>query len=65
MVEIYIILSLVIGIAIGFFLANQKNIREVTLFPLNQHAEDLLMEAPSDATEKKLKELNIKTIKKS
>ena len=46
-------------------LANEKNIREVTLFPLNQNAEDLLMEAPSEATEKQLKELSIKTIKKN
>ena len=57
------------GIAPGIdrivmLLANQKNIREVTLFPLNQNAEDLLMEAPSEVTEKQLKELNIKTIKK-
>ena len=36
----------------------------VTLFPLNQNAEDLLMEAPSEATEKQLKELSIKTVKK-
>ncbi len=50
---------------IVMLLANQKNIREVTLFPLNQNAQDLLMEAPSEATEKQLKELNIKTIKKS
>ncbi len=49
---------------IVMLLANQKNIREVTLFPLNQNAEDLLMEAPSEATDKQLKELNIKTIKK-
>ena len=49
---------------IVMLLANQKNIREVTLFPLNQNAEDLLMEAPSEATEKQLKELNIKTTKK-
>ncbi len=49
---------------IVMLLANQKNIREVTLFPLNQNAEDLLMEAPSEASEKQLKELNIKTIKK-
>ena len=57
------------GIAPGIdrivmLLANQKNIREVTLFPLNQNAEDLLMEAPSEATDKQLKELNIKTVKK-
>ncbi len=50
---------------IVMLLANQKNIREVTLFPLNQNAEDLLMEAPSEATEKQLKELNIKTTKKN
>ena len=49
---------------IVMLLANQKNIREVTLFPLNQNAEDLLMEAPSEATDKQLKELNIKTVKK-
>ena len=50
---------------IVMLLANQKNIREVTLFPLNQNAEDLLMDAPSEATEKQLKELNITTIKKT
>ena len=50
---------------IVMLLANQKNIREVTLFPLNQNAEDLLMEAPSEANEKQLKELHIKTVKKS
>ena len=50
---------------IVMLLANQKNIREVTLFPLNQNAEDLLMNAPSEATEKQLKELNITTIKKT
>jgi aspartyl-tRNA synthetase len=49
---------------IVMLLANQKNIREVTLFPLNQNAQDLLMEAPSEASEKQLKELNIKTTKK-
>ena len=50
---------------IVMLLANEKNIREVTLFPLNQNAEDLLMEAPSEATEKQLKELNIKITKKN
>ena len=53
------------GIAPGIdrivmLLANEKNIREVTLFPLNQNAQDLLMEAPSQVDEKQLKELNIK-----
>ncbi len=41
-------------------LANQKNIREVTLFPLTQNAQDLLMGAPSEIDENQLKTLNIK-----
>jgi aspartyl-tRNA synthetase len=53
------------GIAPGIdrivmLLANQKNIREVTLFPLNQNAQDLLMGAPSEVDEKLTKELGIK-----
>ena len=53
------------GIAPGIdrivmLLANEKNIREVTLFPLNQNAQDLLMKAPSQVDEKQLKELGIK-----
>ena len=57
------------GIAPGIdrivmLLANEKNIREVTMFPLNQNAEDLLMNAPSEVSEKQLKELNIKISKK-
>jgi len=53
------------GIAPGIdrivmLLANQKNIREVTLFPLNQNAQDLMMEAPSNVDESQLKELSIK-----
>ena len=44
--------------------ADKKNIREVTLFPLNQNAQDLLMGAPSEVSEKQLKELNIKVSKK-
>ena len=50
---------------IVMLLADQKNIREVTLFPLNQNAQDLLMDAPSEVSEKQLKELNIKTSKKN
>ena len=59
------------GIAPGIdriimLLANEKNIREVTLFPLNQNAQDLLMKAPSEVDTKQLKELGIKTdIKKN
>ena len=53
------------GIAPGvdrivMLLANEKNIREVTLFPMNQNAQDLMMNAPSDIGEKQLKELSIK-----
>ena len=53
------------GIAPGIdrivmLLANKENIREVTLFPMNQNAQDLMMQAPSDVDEKQLKELSIK-----
>jgi len=53
------------GIAPGIdrivmLLANEKNIREVTLFPLNQNAQDLLMGAPSEVDGKQLKELSLK-----
>ena len=41
-------------------LANKKNIREVTLFPMNQNAQDLMMDAPSKVDIKQLKELGIK-----
>ncbi len=49
---------------IVMLLANQKNIREVTLFPLNQNAQDLLMGAPSEVDDKQLKEINIRIDKK-
>ena len=57
------------GIAPGIdrivmLLANEKNIREITMFPLNQNAEDLLMNAPSEVNENQLKELNLKITKK-
>ena len=57
------------GIAPGIdriimLLAGEKNIREVTLFPMNQNAEDLMMKAPSEISEKQLKELNLKIDKK-
>ena len=52
------------GIAPGIdrivmLLANEKNIREVTMFPMNQNAQDLMMKAPSDVSEDQLKELGI------
>ena len=40
-------------------LANEKNIREVTMFPMNQNAQDLMMNAPSEVSNDQLKELNI------
>ena len=53
------------GIAPGIdrivmLLANKNNIREVTLFPMNQNAQDLMMSAPSDVEAKQLKELSLK-----
>ena len=45
---------------IVMLLANEANIREVSLFPMNQNAQDLLMNAPSKADPKQLKDLNIK-----
>ena len=55
------------GIAPGIdrivmLLANEKNIREVTMFPMNQNAQDLMMNAPSEINDNQLKELNL-TIK--
>ena len=49
---------------IVMLLAGKMNIREVTLFPMNQNAQDLLMGAPSKLNEEQLKELNIKIIEK-
>ena len=59
------------GIAPGIdrivmLLANKKNIREITLFPMNQNAQDLMMSAPSEVDRDQLKELSIKLdLKKS
>jgi aspartyl-tRNA synthetase len=52
------------GIAPGIdrivmLLANEKNIREVTMFPMNQNAQDLMMNAPSEVSEDQLKELSL------
>jgi len=41
-------------------LARVQNLREISLFPMNQRAEDLLMGAPSEATPKQLRELHIR-----
>jgi len=47
---------------IVMLLAGVDNIREITLFPMNQNAQDLLMGAPAKANDDQLKELNIKVI---
>ena len=52
------------GIAPGIdrivmLLADEKNIREVTMFPMNQNAQDLMMNAPSTINEELLKELGL------
>ena len=57
------------GIAPGIdriimLIAGEKNIREVTMFPMNQNAQDLLMNAPSEVDQQQLKELNL-SIKKN
>jgi aspartyl-tRNA synthetase len=57
------------GIAPGIdrivmLLAKEENLREVTMFPMNQQAEDLLMGAPSNVSLSQLKELSIRTIEK-
>ncbi|MFL2887172.1 MAG: aspartate--tRNA ligase [Candidatus Pelagibacter sp.] len=58
------------GIAPGIdrivmLLANEKNIREVTMFPMNQNAQDLMMKAPSKVSEEQLKELNLSVKKEN
>ena len=57
------------GIAPGIdrivmLLANEKNIREVTMFPMNQNAQDLMMKAPSEVNLDQLKGLNLSINKK-
>ena len=53
------------GIAPGIdrivmLLDGKENIMEVTLLPMNQNAQDLMMQAPSEIDENQLKELSIK-----
>ena len=47
---------------IVMLLCGAQNLREITLFPMNQRAEDLLMGAPAPAEPKQLRELNIRVV---
>jgi aspartyl-tRNA synthetase len=47
---------------IVMLLAGEPNIREVVVFPMNQKAEDLMMNAPAEVSAKQLKELSIKVV---
>ncbi len=47
---------------IVMLLADEDNIREVIMFPMNQRAEDLMMEAPSEASNEQLRELGLRVI---
>jgi len=49
---------------IVMLLADTANIREVIMFPMNQRAEDLMMDAPSDPTNDQLRELGLRVIPK-
>ena len=47
---------------IVMLLADEENIREVMMFPMNQRAEDLMMGAPSQPTNEQLRELGLRLI---
>jgi aspartyl-tRNA synthetase len=47
---------------IVMLLADEPNIREVIVFPMNQKAEDLMMNAPAQVMDKQLKELSIRIV---
>jgi aspartyl-tRNA synthetase len=49
---------------IVMLLADEANIREVIMFPMNQRAEDLLMNAPSEPTNEQLRDLHLRVIPK-
>ena len=43
-------------------LADEANIREVIMFPMNQRAEDLMMAAPSEPINEQMRELSLRVI---
>ncbi len=47
---------------IVMLLADEQNIRQVIMFPMNQRAEDLMLDGPSDATNEQLRELGLRII---
>ncbi len=47
---------------IVMLIAGEENLREVTMFPMNQQAQDLMMNAPSGVSARQLKELHIRTV---
>ncbi|MDH5797515.1 MAG: aspartate--tRNA ligase, partial [Paracoccaceae bacterium] len=47
---------------IVMLLADEQNIREVILFPMNQRAEDLMMDAPSEPSNEQLRELRLRVL---
>ena len=47
---------------IVMLLADEPNIREITLFPMNQQAQDLMMQSPSPVTEDRLRELSLRVV---
>ena len=49
---------------IVMLLADEANIREVIMFPMNQRAEDLMMGAPSEPTNEQLRELRLRVVPK-
>ena len=48
---------------IVMLIAGEENLREVTMFPMNQQAQDLMMNAPSEVSQRQLRELHIRVVK--
>jgi aspartyl-tRNA synthetase len=47
---------------IVMLIAGEENLREITLFPMNQQAQDLMMNAPGEVLPKQLRELHIRVV---